>query len=68
MFDESWTIIRKNKESFQDNVKDTYGDYIVEEYFAELEKETRHLQETDDEAKRETRSIKDLLRELRAIV
>lgn len=68
MFEDSRRSLLKNKESFQENVQDAYGDYIVEEFFAELEKENHHLQETDDDSQRETRNIKSLLRELRAIV
>lgn len=68
MFEESSRILRQNKVEFRENVQDAFGDYVIDEFLTELEKETFHIQETDDESQRESRSIKSLLRELRAIV
>lgn len=58
----------KNKEAFQENVQDAFGVFVIAEFFMELEKENQYIQEVDEESQKETRNIKSLLRELRAIV
>ena len=68
MFDDAKFSLRRSKEDFAENVQDGFGERSLEGMFEPLEKEASHLQETDREADQEIRSIKMLLRELRAIV
>ena len=68
MFDDAKFSLRRSKEDFAENVQDDFGERILQDMFEPLEKEASHLQETDREAEQEIRSIKMLLRELRAIV
>ena len=68
MFDDARFSLRRSKEAFADNVQDDFGESILQDMFEPLEREVSHLQQTDREADQEIRSIKMLLRELRAIV
>lgn len=68
MFDDARFSLRRSKEAFADNVQDDFGESILQDMFEPLEREASHLQQTDREADQEIRSVKMLLRELRAIV
>lgn len=68
MFDDARFSLRRSKEAFADNVQDDFGESILQDMFEPLEREDSHLQQTDREADQEIRSVKMLLRELRAIV
>ena len=68
MFDDARFSLRRSKEAFADNVQDDFGESILQYMFEPLEREASHLQQTDREADQEIRSVKMLLRELRAIV
>lgn len=67
MFDDAALLLRRSRDSFEDNVRDPQGEMLLQEMFQPLERATHNLQEADAQADREIRSIKMLLRELRMI-